>query len=58
MIVLKNDCSFEEINETELLGNWFIVSIKEVRQERKELIEVMSRQFRIWCVLLFFGRFG
>ena len=36
----------------------YIVSIEEVRQEKKESIEVMSRQFRIWCVLLFFGRFG
>ena len=35
----------------------YIVSIEEVRQEKKELIEVMSQQFRIWCVLLFFGRF-
>jgi len=31
MIVLKNDCGFEEINETELLGNWFIVYIRKVR---------------------------
>ena len=35
----------------------YIVSIKEVRQEKKESIEVMSQLFRIWCVLLFFGRF-
>ena len=33
-----------------------IVSTKEGRQEKKESIEVMSQQFRIWCVLLFFGR--
>ena len=35
----------------------YMVSIEEVKQEKKELIEVMSRQFRIWCVLLFFGKF-
>ena len=33
----------------------YIVSIEEVRQEKKESIEVMSQIFRIWCVLLFFG---
>ena len=36
----------------------YIVSTKEVRQEKKESIEVMSQLFRIWCVLSFFGRFG
>ena len=35
----------------------YIVFIKEVKQEKKESIEVMSQQFRVWCVLLFFGRF-
>ena len=35
----------------------YIVSIEEVKQEKKESIEVMSQQFKTWCVLLFFGRF-